>query len=396
MNQALSGACSTEQRSVKNDGRKRQWTVNGDFLGLRPTGVARYAREVTLALDRLVWEGHPLAENLQISIIAPTAGRQPPELRSLALEIVPEFGYPRLPQVWVQLQLPWKVRGGLLSFCNLAPIGVRRQIVCIHDLHTRLVPESYGRGFRLAHDMILPVLGRRVARVTTVSSFSRDHLVRGGIAPADKITVTYNGSDHAARWEAHRSDLPSPTRPYALALGRNQWHKGPDLLVGLAPFLDRLGVELWLAGDADERMVAQYATERPPNLLLLGRISDDDFKKALQGAICFLFPSRMEGFGLPAVEAMTCGCPVVCAPAPCLPEICGPSALYADPDDPAAWADRVARLATDPVLRAEQVRAGRDRAGRYTWRRIAEQYLELMAEMDRSNGFHSGAGPGQG
>ncbi len=161
-----------------------------------------------------------------------------------------------------------------------------------------------------------------------------------------------------------------------------QWHKSPDLLVRLAPLLDRLGLDLWLAGEADEGMVAQYSETAPPNIRLLGRISDDDFRQALQGAVCFLFPSRMEGFGLPAVEAMACGCPVVCAPAPCLPEICGSAALYASPDDPSAWADQVERLFRDSDLRLAQVRTGLTHAARYSWRRIAEQYLKIMADID--------------
>ncbi len=366
-------------------GKRRQWTINGDFVALQPTGVARYAREVTLALDRLVAEGHPLARDLDLTVVVPAPARESLPLRATEVEVVPEFRRPRLPQLWVQLQLPGHVRGGLLSFCNLAPVAVSRQIVCIHDLQTRLVPESYGRFFRLAHGLILPLLGRRVARITTVSSFSRDNLVGAGIAPAEKITITYNGSDHARHWDADRSCLPDAARPYALALARNQWHKSPDLLIRLAPLLDGLGLDLWLYGDGDEAMVAQHASVRPSNLRLLGRVSDDDLRRALENAVCFLFPSRMEGFGLPAVEAMVCECPVISAPFPCLPEVCGVAALYADPDDPQAWAAKVERLARDSVLRRAQIEKGKIRARDFSWRRIATCYLELMAEVDREN-----------
>src|SRR5690606_12234940 len=131
-------------------GKRRQWTINGDFVALQPMRVARYAREVTLALDRLVAEGHPLARDLDLTVVVPAPARESLPLRATEVEVVPEFRRPRLPQLWVQLQLPGHVRGGLLSFCNLAPVAVSRQIVCIHDLQTRLVPESYGRFFRLA------------------------------------------------------------------------------------------------------------------------------------------------------------------------------------------------------------------------------------------------------
>lgn len=355
---------------------RRRWAINGDFLTLRRNGVARYAREVTLQLDALVGEGHPLTRGLDLELIAP---RPPDEgLQNIPVRLVPEFRYPRLPQVWAQLQLPFHVQGGLLSFCNLAPVVVSRHIACIHDLHTMHMPESYGRLFRLAHRVILPLLGRRAERITTVSELSKEHLAAFGVAPAHKIVVTYNGSDHAARWDARRSQLQPPARPYALCFGRPERYKNTGLLARLAPLLDAAGLDLWVAGDVDPGAFPQTAE----SIRKLGRISDDDLARALSGATCFLFPSRIEGFGLPAVEAMMHGCPVVASTAPCLPEICGDAALYADPDDVGAWAAAVARLRTDSTLRSRLIERGRQRAPRFSWRAIAERYLALMAEVD--------------
>ncbi|MEP9399333.1 glycosyltransferase family 1 protein [Mesorhizobium sp. KR2-14] len=362
--------------------RKRCWTINGDFVTLNPNGVARYAREVTLALDALIAEGHPLARGLLLDLVAPRNDESLP-LRAIGTRVVPEFRTPRLPQFWVQAQLPRHVPGGLLSFCNLAPIALSRHIVCVHDMHTRLMPESYGRLFRWAHRLILPVLGRRAARITTVSELSRLHLVKYGIARSDKITVTYNGSDHAARWDAARSTLAaSPERSYVLCLGRSQKYKNVDLLLRLAPLLDDMGLDLWMAGEVDPAAIAAVTQPAPPNLRLLGRISDDDFKQALTGALCFLFPSRIEGFGLPAVEAMVAGCPVVASTSPCLPEVCGEAALYADPDDVEEWAEAVALIRSDAGMRRRLIEAGKARAQRYTWRSIAESYLKLMMQVD--------------
>jgi glycosyltransferase involved in cell wall biosynthesis len=374
----------TQKRVSTSAARTRRWTVNGDFVALQPTGVPRYAREVTLALDALVAEGHPLTRNLDIDLVAP---RQPVEslpLGAIRVRVVPEFNKPRLPQFWVQAQLPRHVPGGLLSFCNLAPVAVKRQIACIHDMHTRLMPESYGRGFRWAHRVVLPLLGRRAACITTVSQLSRSHLVQFGIAPAERITVTYNGSDHAERWDAARSTLTVNTRrPYVLSLGRrNQKYKNVELMVRLAPLLDTMGLDLWMPGDVDEAFIAALVSPRPSNLKLLGRIGDDDLKKALSGALCYLFPSRIEGFGLPAVEAMASGCPVIASTSPCLPEVCGEAALYAGPDDLEGWADAIRRVRDDAALRDSLVEAGHARAKGYSWRKIAETYLELMMQVD--------------
>jgi glycosyltransferase involved in cell wall biosynthesis len=359
----------------------RVWTLNGDFVGLKPTGVPRYAREVTFALDALIAERHPLTEGLRLDLVAP---REPDGwgLTNIPIRVIPEFSRPRLPQAWVQLQLPRAVKGGLVSFCNLAPISIRRHIVCIHDLHTWLQPESYGRGFVLAHRLILPRLGQRARFITTVSNLSRGHLVEHGIAPAEKIVVTYNGADHAARWQPEASHLTIGERPFVLCLGQNQPYKNMRLVWRIAPALDRLGLDVYMAGAISNEVLGSYGGERPANMRLLGRIGDDDLSKALRSALCFLFPSRIEGFGLPAVEAMTCGCPVVSSDAPCMPEVLGDAALYAGPDDESGWIGAVGRLQADPALRQGLVEKSRQQAARYSWRGIAETYLRLMARID--------------
>lgn len=360
--------------------RRSEWAISGDFLTLQPNGVARYAREVTMALDRLCAERHPLADRLDLRLIAPRAGGI--ALDAIQMEIVPEFRRPRLPQFWVQAQLPRHVRGGLVSFCNLAPLALRHQIVCIHDLQTRTTPESYGRLFRLLHAVMLPRLGRRAARITTVSEFSKGQLVQFGIAAAERIAVAHNGSDHVAGWDAARSRLSNDGRPFALCLGRKESHKNLRLMVRLAPLLDELGLDLRIAGAIDRGVLEMDGERLASNVRLLGRISDDDLKKALSEAVCFLFPSRTEGFGLPAAEAMAAGCPVVSSTAASLREVCGDAALYASPDDTEGWAEQVARLRRTPSLRNGLVRAGRERALRFTWRSTAVRYLELMNELD--------------
>ena len=360
---------------------ERQWSINGDFTVLSPTGVARYAGEVTRAIDALIGEGHPLTRDLRIELVVP---RENSALRldNIPVRVVREFKHPRLPQVWVQLQLPRAIQGGLISLCNLAPAFYRKQIACIHDLQTVLVPQSYGVLFRLAHRMILPALGRHAARITTVSQFSKENLIRHGIAPAEKISVTYNGSGHALNWRPERSQLTIGQRPFVLFLGQAQPHKNADLVWRIAPELDAQGLDVYVAGNLDADAVARLAPAVPGNIRLLGRVTDDDLAKLMASAACFLFPSRIEGFGLPAVEAMARGCPVVASSAPCMPEVCADGALFAAPDDAGQWLAQVMRIVRDPALRSDLIRAGRERAATFHWRRIAEHYLNLMWEVD--------------
>ncbi len=359
---------------------KRRWTINGDFYRLPQEGVARYACETLRALDRLIGEGHALTQDLEIDVVA-SCERTDLPLAHLAVRVVPEHRL-RLPQVWCQTQLPNHVPGGLVSLCNLAPVRVQKHIVCIHDLHTRLMPQDYGFGFRMVHRVVLPLLGRRAAAITTVSELSRGDLARYGIAPADKITVTYNGADHARAWNARDSmiDVERFGR-FVLGFGRPQPYKNTALFWRIAERLAAMGLNVVLVGALDDATAAAYGP-MPANVHLMGKVSDADLARLLGAAVCFAFPSRIEGFGLPAVEAMMQGCPVVASTIPALREVCGDAALFADPEADAAWVEAIGRIAGDDALRRDLVARGAKRAERFSWRRIAEIYLELMAKVD--------------
>jgi glycosyltransferase involved in cell wall biosynthesis len=366
------------------EGPKRSWTINGDFVTLKPTGVPRYAREVTQALDALVAESHPLTVGLDLNLLVPCQPKEPLHLRAISMQVLPEYKRPRLPQFWVQLQLPRHVAGGLLSFCNLAPIVHRRHIVCVHDLHTRLMPDSYSRLFRWAHRLVLPILGRRAHFITTVSELSRTHLIQYRVAVADKIVVTHNGSDHVTRWERQgpsRFDH-APTRPFIFSFGQTQKYKNLDLLIALSKQLDTLGLDIFIAGDVSEAAIQASTSLQLRNVRFLGRVTDAELADLYANALCLVFPSRMEGFGLPVVEAMALGCPVVSSNIPALVEVCGDAAMLVHPDDTQGWLTAIQALHLDPQLHKRMTTRGLERARQFSWRVIAEIYLKLMAKVD--------------
>ena len=139
-------------------------------------------------------------------------------------------------------------------------------------------------------------------------------------------------------------------------------------------------------------MRASTAIQLPPNVRHLGRVNDDDLAYLYRQALCLVFPSKTEGFGLPVLEAMALGCPVISSDAASLPEVCGEAALYASPDDAAAWLAAIGRLAAEPMLRENLAGAGPKRSKAFSWRQGAEKYLELMFAVD--HGTRDG-GPSQ-
>jgi glycosyltransferase involved in cell wall biosynthesis len=155
------------------------------------------------------------------------------------------------------------------------------------------------------------------------------------------------------------------------------------LLLGLTDELAKRGLRLAVAGASNTRIFASdedYVEK--PGVVWLGRISDEEFAAMLDDCLCLAFPSLTEGFGLPPLEAMARGCPVVVSNRASLPEVCGTAALYASPDDPASWLSQFERLRDSVDLRKKLSDAGCARASRFTWRRSAELYLEAMAECD--------------
>jgi glycosyltransferase involved in cell wall biosynthesis len=346
------------------------------------TGVQRYAYEIVSAIDILIGERHPLAESIRVEVLCPEGGPLSSPFVNVPLRILPRA----TGHIWEQAVLPLRIRSALLSLCNTGPIVLKRQILCIHDANTWLAPESYGRTFRTGTRILQPALARQVARVTTVSAFSRDALVRLGIAPKGKIDVIHDGHEHALRWDATRSrfreiDFP---RPFVLLVGSKAPHKNVGIIYRVAGALNASGIDVYVTGGQNKMLYAQERLgELPENMRHLGKVDDDDLAWLYRHALCLAFPSRTEGFGLPPLEAMALGCPVISSDAASLPEVCGNAAIYAAPGDPTAWLKALERIASDAGARKRLVTSGFQQAKLFSWREGALKYLVAMAEVDK-------------
>jgi glycosyltransferase involved in cell wall biosynthesis len=286
---------------------------------------------------------------------------------------------------WEQLELPGFVKQRcLINLGNTAPVACRRQFIVIHDAGVFEVPEAYGWRFRLWYKTIQYWLGRNGTTILTVSESSRVDIARHLRIPERRILVVPEGTDHLDRIEADESILDRSGLQkgrFVLAVGNLAAHKNLAALSSLARMLPTHGAQLVVAGHLKgDAFSGGGLTGLPQPALYLGRVTDAELKALYKSAACYVFPSRYEGYGLPAAEAMRCGCPVVASDIPALRESCGDAALYSDPGSPDAFADSVARILTNETLREELVIKGLLRTKHQTWRYAAQRLVGIVEE----------------
>jgi glycosyltransferase involved in cell wall biosynthesis len=333
--------------------------INGRAAGREQIGgVERWAREMTARLPALRPDAYLVA--------------RPPH--GLAH---------RAGQAWEQAALPAlaaRRRAALVySPANLAPVAWPRNVVLLHAVAALRHPEWYSRAYVAWQRLIVPAAARRARAVVTVSEFSRGQIAQTlGLDP-DRIAVIAGGVDERFAPEADagpaRRALGLEERPYVLTLATRYGRKNQGALAGAARRLRDEGIDLVAAGG--ER--AYMRGEAPvPEVRALGYVDDALLPGLFAGARAFVLASREEGFGLPCLEAMAAGVPVVAADSGALPETCGDAALLVDPGDPEAIADAVARAALDEPRRARMRAPGLARAGALTWDRAARETDALL------------------
>ena len=349
----------------------QRFIINGKFLRAESTGVHRVALELANALADLKDEHHPAVSDCEFEIWYPRDGSQRATSVRLLRRCVPFL----TGIAWEQITLPLaQGTATLLNLCNIGPIASANAVTMIHDAQVHLSPASYRRGFRLWYRLIQPILGRRNRRILTVSEFSKTQISKLGLCQDDRIGVVHNGADHILHVEPDRSAIERlKLRPqdYVIALASTQAHKNIPIL--LAAFFDlRLaGVKLVLFGGTAQSEFESQGYPIPPNAVFAGRVSDGELRGLLAEALCLAFPSTTEGFGLPPLEAMLVGCPVLVAPCGSLPEVCGDAARYVDADDALGWATAISDIAAQPALRASLIAKGLAHAKKFTWRNAA-------------------------
>jgi glycosyltransferase involved in cell wall biosynthesis len=271
-------------------------------------------------------------------------------------------------------------------------------VVSIHDAGPWLFPSTFPLRGRWFHRAGVRAASRRADRVLTGTEAAASELRAHTSLPADRLRVIPYGVDHPYRQsdpDQVRSVLEGydlHDRRYVLWVGSLEPRKGLTTLVSA---LSRLALRnpaptLVLAGYAGWRNASIISPEDRAvlggALRELGRVSEPELQALYAGASVFAFPSWHEGFGLPVLEAMVAGVPVVASDIPALREVAGDAAVLVPPRSPDLWAEALSRVLESAPLRAELAAAGRSRAALFSWRRTAEATLAIYEELVAERG----------
>ncbi len=346
--------------------------INARFLTQTLTGTQRWAVELTRELTTLTQD---------VELIAPEASET-----LMTIEGARIHRYGRLRgHMWEQMELPayLKKQGCplLVNLCNTAPLRYSPQIVTVLDLSFLRNPRWFSKRFYLYYSFLIPRIVKGAEMVVTISEFSKREIMELLGVPAQKIRVVYCG---VSALSAARNS-PNRYGRYILTVSSIDPRKNLKNLLLAYRGLSTEGVKLVIAGTHNERVFRRGNLEGLINdredIIFTGHLPDAELSALYRHALVFVYPSFYEGFGLPPVEAMAHGCPVITSRVASLPEVCGDAVLYVNPHDVDDIRRAIERVLSDKGLREELKERGIKRAGLFSWSDSARRLLDIIKEV---------------
>lgn len=359
-------------------------------------GIGRYVRELVAALA---------FEDQQTNYRLFVAGANK---HSLPTPIAPNFTWcptrltpTWLARVWHRAGVPYPVESftGDVDLYHATDFVLpptrkhTRTLLTVHDLSFIRVSESASPSLKAYLDKVVPRSAQRADHILADSVATKTDLIELYKTPADKITVLLSGVDSRFQRQpeniitAIREKYSLDTTPYIFSIGTVQPRKNYVRLINALKQLHADGFPLHLViaggkGWLDDPIYASIEQSDLQSFVhFIGFAADEDLPALYSGAVCFAFPSLYEGFGLPVLEAMACGTPVLTSDVSSLPEVAGDAAILIDPYDTEAIAQGLKSLLDDTQSRETYIRKGYERAGLFTWQRSAQQLLKIYQSL---------------
>lgn len=350
------------------------FVINGRYLTQKATGVHRYAFEICNKLCEMGVDFHVAIPQ----DIHPDYKFSFKTVRCGSLKT----------HLWEQISLPRYLKSIgsplLISFTGCGPLNYDNQIMTIHDVSHERYPEWFSKNYCRFYHFMMPRIGRKAHAVLTVSEFSKTEIVDTLGIDAKKIHVVHSNVPFHEKpsYEEVLNYIPEEkSERYIIAVSSMDPRKNFIRLVEAFNQIEDKSVKLYIIGMSFkafntpdlEKLISE-------NVHLPGYIPDDQLQKMYQNAILSVYPSLYEGFGLPPLEAMTFGCPVINSDIPALHEVSQDAALYVDPYDVKDMTMKINRLLKDNSLRDDLRLKGLEQIKKYSWQKSAGQVYDLVQQ----------------
>ena len=301
--------------------------VNGRFLVHRITGVERYAREILAELDKIIAPG-------KVEMAIPPEVEEIPTYQNIKVVRIGKLHN----RMWEHISFPLYVKkrkATSLNLCNVAPL-IDPGIVCIHDVKIKARPQDFSKKFLLWYNLLFFNACRRAKKVITVSKFSKKEICRNYKVDPKRIVIIPNAWQHFERVRYDEGTLKKyglEKESYFFSMSSMEPNKNFKWIAEKAKHNPKQIFAV--AGSINKTVFADgLGFECPENMKLLGYVSDEEAKTLMRDCKAFLFPSFYEGFGIPALEALSSGRPgVVIADIEVMHEIIGDIGIYINPKD---------------------------------------------------------------
>lgn len=341
--------------------------VNARFLTQQLTGVQRYALEIARRLREL---------DSSIVFVAPKNIIHVDIATELDVQIIGRgTGY-----YWEQVELPFYLKhvGSPLLFClgNIAPLFYSNKVVTIHDIAYVRFPAGFNWKFRLVYRFFTPFILSRSLKIITVSEFSKRELVDFYKVNASLVSVIHNGVSDVF---LHNMPIKQVGKRVVLGVSSLDHRKNFRSLIEAFNLLDSNDVQLVIVGQANE-VFTSFTHSNSGNVRFLGYLQDAELAQHYASASVFVYPSLYEGFGLPVLEAMVSGVPVVCSSSSSLPEVGGDAVVYCNPNDVLDIKKKIERVLTDDDFSRQLVSRGFRQASLFSWDASAKKHLAILKQ----------------
>lgn len=306
--------------------------------------------------------------------------------------------YPHQSVFRIPFVFPYQLRKQKIDVAHfqyvVPPVMKCPTVVMIHDISYEYHPEYFNPLECKRMKLLIPFSARKSEHVLTVSEYSKQQIMQKYHIPEDKITVTYNGVNE--QFCVLPSDADgykcltrfSFNKPFILAVGNLQPRKNIERLIRAYSKLrasGKIDLDLVLVGQVRWGGKAIFDEVETlgvkNNIHITGYVTDEELVALYNKATLFAYPSLYEGFGLPLIEAMACGTPVISSNASCLPEVGGDAAHYIDPYSERGMMDALELVANNSIVRKQLIQKGFERASDFSWKRTAEKTLRVFEEV---------------